>query len=41
MAYLIMNNSLHQGQYGFRKDHSTFIAVMETSEARDNGRSSV
>jgi hypothetical protein len=45
MTYITANNILYKGQYGFRKDHSTFMAVMEMydkiSEARDNGHFSV
>src|ERR1043165_1332461 len=45
MTYITANNILYKGQYGFRKDHSTFMAVMEMYdkilEARDNGHFSI
>ena len=45
MTYITANNILYKGQYGFRKGHSTFMAVMEMydkiSEARDNSHFSI
>ena len=42
MAYVTTKNILYTGQYGFRKGHSTFMAVMEIydniSEAIDNNQ---
>lgn len=45
MSYVTMKNILYNGQYGFRKGHSTYMAVMEMcdkiTEARDNNLFSI